>query len=133
MSAERGREIMNEIGRTTWAIAGGRIPLQSTGHEPEFTSRDEIAVLNTGSEEARLEITFFHADRDPVGPYRLKVLPRRVRCVRVNDLINPEAVPLDSDYGCLVQSNVPVVVQFNRLDTSRPENAILTTMGFPVD
>jgi FAD/FMN-containing dehydrogenase len=40
-----------------------------------------------------IEVTLFYSDRDPVGPYKLTVPPRRVRRVRVNDLINPEAPP----------------------------------------
>jgi hypothetical protein len=122
---------MKATGRTTWAIAGGRIPFRSTGREPENTSRDELCFLNSGFDEANVEITFFYADRDPVGPYKLKVPARRVRRVRVNDLINPEAPPLDRDYGAIVESDIPIVVQFERKDTSRPENAISTTLGFP--
>lgn len=37
---------MEAIGKRRWTIAGGHIPLGSNGMEPEFTSRDEIAVLN---------------------------------------------------------------------------------------
>jgi hypothetical protein len=122
---------MKATGRTTWVIAGGRIPLRSTGREPENTSRDEFCFLNSGFDEAQVEITFFYADRDPVGPYKLKVPARRVRRVRVNDLINPQAPPLDKDYGAIVESDIPIVVQFERKDTSRPENAISTTLGFP--
>jgi hypothetical protein len=122
---------MKATGRTMWVIAGGRIPFRSTGREPDCTSRDELCFLNTGFAEAKVEVTLFYSDRDPVGPYKLTVPPRRVRRVRVNNLINPEAPPLDTDYGAIVESNVPIVLQFDRTDTSRPENAILTTMGFP--
>ncbi len=119
-------------GRTAWAIAGGHIPLRSTGREPEHTSRDELCLLNTGAEDAEVEVTLFYSDRDPVGPYRLRVSARRVRRVRVNDLINPEAPPLDQDYGAIVTSNVPIVLQFERKDTSGSENGILTTLGLPL-
>ena len=123
---------MNTTGRTDWAIAGGRVPLISTGREPENTSRDELCFLNVESSEAHVEITFYYSDRDRVGPYRLTIPARRVRRVRVNDLINPEAPPLDRDYGAIVRSDIPVIVQFDRKDTSRSENSILTTMGFPL-
>jgi hypothetical protein len=122
---------MKATGRTTWVFAGGRIPFRSTGREPENTSRDELCLLNSGFDEAHVEVTLFYSDRDPVGPYRFSVPARRVRRVRVNDLINPEAPPLDKEYGAIVESDVPIVAQLDRKDTSRPENAILTTMGFP--
>jgi hypothetical protein len=120
------------IGHTTWVVPGGRIPRQSTGPEPEFTSRDELFVLNTGDAEAHLALTIFYADRDPIGPYELTVAARRVRRVRCNDLIDPEAMPLGVDYGVLAESNVPVVVHFTRVDTSQPALAMLGVTAVPV-
>ena len=124
---------MKAIGHVTWVIPGGRIPLRSTGPEPESTSRDEIFVLNTGDSEARLALTIFYTDRDPIGPYTLTVGARRVRSVRCNDLIDPEAMPLGVDYGVLVESNVPVVVHFSRIDTSQPALAMLGVTPIPAD
>lgn len=121
------------IGSRVWALAGGRVPLWSTGPEPERTSRDELCVLNTGDRDARVEIRFYYGDRDPVGPYRLCVGASRVREVRVNDLIDPEAVPLDTPYGCVVSADVPVVVQLSRHDTSQPANALLGLVAYPGD
>jgi hypothetical protein len=124
---------MTTIGRTIWAIAGGRIPLQSAGPEPEFTSRDELLLLNAGEGEAHVELTIYYADRDPQGPYRLAVGARRVRCVRFNDLIDPEAMPLGVDYGVVAISDVPVVVQYARVDTSQSALALMGTIAFGGD
>jgi hypothetical protein len=121
---------MQPIGHTVWAIAGGHIPLRSHGHEPDFTSFDRIALLNTSAQEASIEITIYYADREPVGPYPLKVAPRRLRKVRFNDLIDPFAIPLDVDYAALIQSDVPVVVQFQRQDTSREAKAIMGSVAY---
>lgn len=110
---------MSSHGHTSWAFAGGHIPATSTGAEPEFTSREELAVLNTGPEDAHLRLTVYHHDADPVGPYELEVGPRRVRHVRINDLIDPRAIPLGVPYGLLVDSDVPVIVQLTRVDTRR--------------
>ena len=122
---------MTAFGHTTRVIPGGRISARSTGPEPEFTSRDEIFMLNTGDAEARLALTMFYADREPVGPYELTIAPRRVRRVRCNDLIDPEAMPLGVDYGVLVESDVPIVVQSTRIDTGQPALAMLGALAFP--
>jgi hypothetical protein len=124
---------VKEIGKKIWAIAGGHIPLHSHGHEPEFTSHDKLCILNTTNHEAEIEITIFYADREPIGPYPLTVPARRIRHVRFNDLIDPEAIPLDTDYASVIESNVPIVVQFSRLDTSQGENAMLSTMAYAID
>lgn len=122
---------MRAIGNKTFVFPGGRIPLRSHGHEPEFTSRDELCILNTSDEPAHLQITIYYSDREPVGPYPLAVDARRTRHVRFNDLIDPQAIPLDTDYAAVVESDVPITVQFNRVDSSQAENAIASTLGFP--
>lgn len=122
---------MTEVGSRVWAIPAGRIPPRGNGREPEFTSRDEMCVLNASREEASLEITVFYAGKDPVGPYPLTVGARRVLHVRFNDLIDPEAIPMDEDFAALVESDVPVVVQHVRLDSRRPEDSLFGSVGFP--
>jgi hypothetical protein len=120
-----------KIGHKVWAIPGGHIPPRSTGQEPEFTSRDVLCLLNAGKREARLEMTVFYADGDPIGPYKLTVPARRVRHVRLNDLIDPQPLPLGIDYAVIIESSVPIVVQFTRLDSSQPI-AIASTLAFAV-
>jgi hypothetical protein len=119
------------LGQTTWAIPAGRIPPEGTGPEPEFTSRDELCLLNTGDRDAEVAITVFHTDRDPVGPYEVEVGGRRVRNVRINDLIDPEAVPLDRDYALVVVSSVPIVVEHVRVDSRRAESSMFGSIGYP--
>jgi hypothetical protein len=122
---------MSSIGRTVWAVAGGHIPLAGHGREPEFTSRDQLSLLNTGTQTVQLELTLFHAGQDPVGPYRLQIAPRRLRRIRINDLIDPAAPPLDSPYGILIQADAPIVVQFTRVDTGQRENGQCGTLAYP--
>jgi hypothetical protein len=121
---------MQSIGKTLWSIPGGRIPLISSGHEPEFTSRDQLAILNAGDRDATITLTIFYADTDPVGPYSLTVPARRLRKTRFNDLIDPLAMPLDTDFGAVIESDVPVVVQFTRLDSRAEANAITGGIAF---
>ncbi len=121
---------MKEIGKTRWAIAEGYIPPGSTGPEPQMLSHETACILNAGDKEAHVEITVFFSDREPVGPYRITVPPRRTKHVRFNDLEDPEPVPKDTDYASVIESDVPVVVQHTRLDSRQAENALLTTMAF---
>jgi hypothetical protein len=124
---------MKAMGHKTWVIPGGHVPGTSSGMEPEFTSFDQLCILNTGDKEAELEITIYHIDQEPVGPYPLKVSPRRVRHTRINDLMNPLAIPLDTDYAAVIESTVPIVVLFSRQDTRQAANAIAFTLAFPAD
>jgi hypothetical protein len=123
---------MNEkpIGKKKWAFSGGDIPLKGTGKEPEFLSCDKISILNCSDSEANIEMTIFFAENPPSGSYKIVVEPQRVKKFRVNDLIDPHAIPLGVPYGMFMESDVPVVVQFTRQYTAQDELAIMGTMAY---
>jgi hypothetical protein len=53
-----------------------------------------------------------------------------MRSIRFNDLIEPEALPLETHYAAVLTSNVPVVVQFAQMDTRQAANARAMMMGY---
>jgi hypothetical protein len=118
------------IGHTRWAIAEGYIPGTSHGPEPQMTSHETACLLNTSDREAHVAITVFYTDREPVGPYRVTVPPRRTLHVRFNDLTDPEPIPRDTEYASVIESDVPVVVQHTRLDSRQAENALFSTVAY---
>jgi len=65
------------IGRRIWAIPEGYIPGQSHGPGPEMTSHEACCILNASEKNAHVAITIFFEDRDPVGPHRFEIGPRR--------------------------------------------------------
>lgn len=123
----------NTTGRRRWAIPEGYIPKESHGPEPEMTSHETACLLNAGEQEAHVEITVFFSDREPAGPYRVTVPGRRTLHLRFNDLRDPEPIPKGTDYASIIESDVPIVVQHTRLDSRQSENAMITTMAFPMD
>lgn len=118
------------LGHRRWAIGEGYIPSYGHGPEPQFTSHETACLLNVADQDAHVEITIFHMDREPVGPYRVTVPARRTKHLRFNDLNDPEPIPRDTDYASLIESDVPIVVQHTRLDSRQAENALLTTVAF---
>ncbi len=119
------------IGSTRWAIAEGYIPGWSHGPGPEMVSHEAFCMLNTSDREAHVEVTVYFSDREPVGPYRITVPPRRTRHVRFNNLNDPAPIPPGTDYASVIESDVPIVVQHTRLDSRQAENALMTTIAFP--
>ena len=118
------------IGKKMWCFAAGHIPLISTGIEPDFTSNDKIAVLNVTESKAEIEMQIFYEDRAPVLYKKIVVQPLRIRKVRINDLINPIPVPLDTPYGLVIRSSVPVIIQFSRMNTGSRNVAGICTNAF---
>ena len=121
------------IGRRRWAIAEGYIPGWSNGPKPFMESHETACFLNASDQDARVEITVFYSDREPVGPYRIVVPARRTLHVRFNELSDPEPIPRDTDFASLIESDVPIVVQHTRLDSRQAENALLSTIAFAGD
>lgn len=120
------------IGKNSWIIPGGHIPMGSIGHEPEFTSHDKISILNTNLQEAQIQLIIFYEDAEPAGPYTCSVGGQRIRKIRINDLIDPLPVFLDRPYSLLIKADLPVVVQFMRQSTESDRHTITGSLAFAV-
>jgi hypothetical protein len=121
---------MKDFGSKRWAIAEGYIPSSSTGPNPQMTSHETACILNTSESDASITFTIYFTDKNPVGPYRITIPAQRTRHIRFNDLVDPVAIPRDTDYACIIESDVPVIVQHTRLDSRQAENALMTTIAF---
>lgn len=120
-------------GNKTWAILGGHIPLHSNGEEPQHTSTDVLSILNMNDVEAHITITIYYADREPAGPYKITVSGKRSRNIRFNDLIDPEPVPLDTDFSAFISSDVPVVVGFMKINIGTEITTTTATNALPIN
>jgi hypothetical protein len=118
------------LGRRRWAIAEGYIPGWSHGPRPELESHETICILNASDADAHVELRIFFKDRGPAGPYRLVVPAQRTLHQRMNELRDPEPIPPDTDYACLIESDVPIVCQHTRLDSRQAENALISTIAY---
>jgi hypothetical protein len=116
------------VGRTTWAVPEGYIPL--VGEESsEISKPDAACLLNTGDRDASVRITVYFPDRDPAGPYHVRVAARRVAHVRFKDLREPERIPRGTDYVSVIESDVPIVVRRSRGASRRADEALLSTIA----
>jgi hypothetical protein len=121
------------IGHKVWAIAEGYIPSFGNGPEPQMTSHETVCILNAGKKDAHISLMIYYSDKEPVGPYKVVVPAQRTKHVRFNDLNDPEPIPRDTDYACVIESDEPVVVQHTRLDSRQAENALMSTMAYAAD
>lgn len=121
------------IGKKRWAIAEGYIPPYSNGPAPQMTSHEAVCILNAGDEPAHIEIVLYFETKEPVGPYRFDIAPRRSRHLRFNNFENPEPVATDTPFSSVITSDVPIVVQHTRLDSRQSENALLSTIAYAGD
>lgn len=119
---------MNE-GARVWLVPDGFIPEASSGHQE---SHEAICVLNTSAGEARLSISCYFEDREPVKDVAVVVPPERTRHIRTDSLEGAE-IPRGVPYAIRIESNVPVTVQCSRMDTTQPALSLMTAMAYPVE
>jgi len=118
------------LGETQWIIPDGYIPPVSSG---ELVSHESICVLNCSVEDAELSITIFFEDRKPISDIQYVVPARRTKHIRTSSLQqNDEFIPVGVPYAILVESSIPIVVQYSRLDSTQAENALMSTMAYAI-
>ena len=118
------------IGRTRWAFPDGDLPPRG---EREPFGHESLVLLNTGDRPARVTLTVYFTDREPVGDLVVTIGARRVRCVRLDEPVGDgrgyEIPP--GQYALIIESTEPIVAQIGRMDVRQPNLAYYTVMGFP--
>jgi hypothetical protein len=118
-------------GAKGWLIVDSFLPEHSTG---DLKSHESVCVLNLNSRPAKLKITVYFEDREPLAGLEAECPGRRTVHVRLERLKNRqgEMIPLAKPMALMVESNLDVIVQHTRLDTTQPALALMTTMGYPL-
>ena len=116
-------------GAKVWLVPDGFIPGESTGAQE---SHEAICVLNTSVKQARLSISFYFEDRNPVKDVVVIVPPERTRHIRTDKMDGVE-IPRGVPYAVRVESSVPVTIQYSRMDTTQPALSLMTAMAHPVE
>lgn len=119
------------VGAKVWIIPDGYLPAVSTGG---LKSHESTCVLNVGARPARLSLKVYFEDREPLQDFRVVCPAQRTVHIRLDSLRNQrqESIPTGVPFALKLESNVNVVVQHSRLDTTQPALALMTTMAFPV-
>jgi hypothetical protein len=116
-------------GKTLWVFPDLELPPKGN-HELE--GHESIIVLNMNDVPANLKITLYFEDREPVCNITAAVMANRVRCLRPGDPSDMCGVNIERcmQYAMRLQSDVPVVAQYGRLDTRDQPMAFYTVMGY---
>jgi hypothetical protein len=119
------------VGAKVWLISDSYLPDRSNG---ELESHESACVLNVGRRPAKLKITVYFEDREPMAGFEVECPAQRTAHIPLKKIKNRdgETIPLAKPMALMVESNVKVVVQHTRLDTSQTALALMTTMGYPL-
>lgn len=121
---------MRQVGETHWIIPDGYIPPTSAG---TLESHESVCVLNTSGDDARLRFTIYFEDREPIEEIPYTVPARRTKHIRTSSLASGDmTIPAGVPYAIEVVSDIPVIVQYSRLDATQAENALMSVVAYPV-
>ncbi|HCU36169.1 MAG TPA: sensory rhodopsin transducer [Armatimonadetes bacterium] len=120
-------------GKRVWIFPDGDLPPAGDPDLP-LEGHESLIVLNTGDEDARIEIDVYFSDREPEMGLKVAVPARTVQCFRVDKPLGDRQfqVPF-GQYALRLRSSVPIVVQLGRADVRQPNLAYYTTMGYCSD
>lgn len=119
-------------GKKSWIIPDGFLQPKSTGKQ---ISHEAVCVLNLTKEDAEINLTFYFEDCDPMDQFVSHCGANRTHHIRLDKLKDQKGneVPRGVPYAIKVDSNVPIIVQHSRLDTSQEALALFTTMGYAIE
>lgn len=119
----------SESGKCQWFIPDAFYPEKDNG---EYVSHEAVCVLNTGDIDADIDIILYFEDREPVYGFKAVCPARRTHHIRMDRIRSTDgsSVPRGIPYAMLVKSNVPVVVQYSRLDTTQAEMSFMGLIAY---
>ena len=117
------------IGKKQWIIPDCELPPEGEG---VMKGHESVIVVNDSDTDAVIQVKLYFTDRDSYKEIEWHVGSDRVRCFRMN---NPDdmcgfIVPMETQYAMKLSSNVPIVVQYGRLDNRQVNLAYYTTLGY---
>ncbi|MFC0472158.1 sensory rhodopsin transducer [Halalkalibacter kiskunsagensis] len=123
---------MNKYGSTTWFIPDGFIPKKSSG---ELESHEAICLLNSSKETAEITVTVYFEEDEPIKDIRFQVKGERTKHIRTDYLVGKDEKKIlrGVPYALKVESSLPVIVQFSRMDATQSANTLMTTMAYAIN
>ena len=119
----------NKKGKKLWVFPDLEMP---PAGDFELIGHESIIILNMNDKDAHVKISLYFDDREPVCDIPVLVKANRVRCLRTynKDDFNGFEIPEGIQYAMKIESDVPVVSQYGRLDTRQQNMAFYTVMGY---
>jgi len=117
-------------GAKTWYFPDGYLPEKT--NKGDMEAHEALMLFNTNEQEADVLIDIYFSDRDPVKDISLKVGAERIKTLRLDDSndIGGLNIPALTQYSIRVRSNINIVAQFGRLDTTQNNMAYYGCIGY---
>ena len=117
------------MGKKEWIIPDCELPQAGDGIAK---GHESVIIVNDSDETAKIDVSIYFTDKDPQTGIVWELGAKRVFCFRMDNVEHMcgYKVPRETQYAMKVTSNVPVVLQYGRLDATQPNLAFYTTLGY---
>lgn len=124
---------MGEAGARIWYFPDGYLPEKIGGGPME--AHEALMLLNPNPTSASIKLDIYFEDRDPVKDIAVAVGAERVKTLRLDhpDDIGGLCIAPLTQYSIRVRSDIPIVAQFGRVDTTQVNLAYYGCMGYWAD
>ena len=116
-------------GKKNWYFPDAELPPKGDG--TELFGHESIILLNPNPKDAHVRITVYWVNRSPEKCATITVNAERVLCLRIVDGAGLAGVdiPVGEQYAIALESDLPIVAQYGRLDVRQSNMAFYTTPG----
>ena len=126
-----GKSLTKKIGSKIWVFPDAEMPVATGGR---LKAHESLIILNLTSKKANVKLSLYFTDNPPIKNISLEVEAERVRCFRMDNPgdINGVEIERGIQYAWFVKSDVEIIAQYGRLDTTQSNMAFYTAMGFNI-
>ena len=117
-------------GMNTWYFPDGYLPEKVS--EGCMEAHEALMLFNTQDKPVEVKLDIYYSDKAPDKDIAITVGAERVIALRLDkpaDIGDIKIPPL-TQYALRVRADLPIVVQFGRLDTTQANMAYYGCMGY---
>lgn len=119
-------------GKKVWLFPDGERPPFG---QSELQGHESFVIFNPNEEDAHVQAVLYYEDAQPDRIPEWIVPAQRVRCFRshLKEDFGEYTLEINRQYAVKIESSVPVIIQYGRLDPRQSNLAFYTTMGYTDD
>lgn len=119
-----------QAGKKLWYIPDCFYPPVTT--EGHYVSHEAICILNTTKTDADISLTLYFEDKDPMHGFVDKCEACRTKHIRLDKIRTSSGIgiPKGVPYAILLESSIPVIAQYSRLDTTQSNMSLMTCVPY---
>tara|TARA_Y100000591_G_C21685146_1_gene620143 strand:+ start:371 stop:763 length:393 start_codon:yes stop_codon:yes gene_type:complete len=129
---------MSELGKKIWVFPDAYLPAKGNPYKTSSSgdqfSHESLCIVNYASKDANLIIDFLYEDEEPRDNFKAIIGSKKSLHLRLDNItVNGMDLPREKPYSIVLKSDIKIVAQLSRLDTTSEYNSFMTALGWGTD